>query len=448
MEVMFRWSDSKAHKEIERGDRGIKVGLLGASFDTGNLGVSTLAESSIKAVLHRWPDAEIIFLGSGYVAGEQRLFLMGREVCIKTLPIRFCKNIFMPHHFLKYVFYGLFSKVLRKSQLWHKFLSRNQYFKTFYEIDIVADITGGDSFSDIYGMRRFFFGLLNKWVAVFWGKRLIMLPQTYGPFRKPIAKKMAGYILKRCDLVYSRDRAGVEYVKGLLKDNVNGDKVKFAPDVGFILDAHRPGDLKGDLLLKMNDTNTIAVGFNVSGLLFNGGYSRNNMFGLKTDYRNLVHRIVELFLAKEGVIVVLVPHVYPPAGYEVESDPAACRSVYEAVGENYRDRLFLVDSKLNHNQIKYIIGLCDFFVGSRMHSCIAAISQCVASAGLAYSDKFRGVFESVGMEDYVVDMRYAGDEEIPAFLEKAFEFRKVTAARLKEVVPQVQRRVESIFDIF
>jgi len=446
---MFRWSNSKAHKEIERGNGNIKVGLLGASFDTGNLGVSTLAESSIKAVLHRWPDAEIIFLGSGYVAGEQRLFLMGKEVCIKTLPIRFCKNIFLPHHFLKYVFYGLLSKILRKLRLPDKFLDRNKYFKTFYELDIVADITGGDSFSDIYGMRRFFFGFLNKWIAVFLGKRLIMLPQTYGPFKKSMTEKMAKYILKRCDLVYSRDRTGVEYVKRLLKDNVNGDKVRFVPDVGFILDAQRPGDLNGDpLLKKMNDLNTIAVGFNISGLLFNGGYTRNNMFGLKTDYRNLVNRIVEFFLAKERVVMVLVPHVFPPAGYEIESDPAACRSVYEAVGENYRDRLFLIDGNLNHNQIKYIIGLCDFFIGSRMHSCIAAISQCVASVGLAYSEKFRGVFESAGMEDYVVDMRYAGDEEISAFLEKAFEFREVTAARLKKVVPQIQRRVESMFDVF
>jgi polysaccharide pyruvyl transferase WcaK-like protein len=445
---MFHWSDSKVPEKIGQDKRGIKVGLLGASFDTGNLGVSTLAESSVKAVLHRWPDAEIIFLGSGYVPGEQRLSLMGREVCIRTLPIRFCKNIFMPYHFLKYVFYGFLSKVLRKLRLSDKLLSRNQYFKTFYEIDIVADITGGDSFSDIYGTRRFFLGFLNKWVAVFLGKRLIMLPQTYGPFKKSMTEKIAKYILKRCDLVYSRDKAGVEYVRKLLKNRVNGDKIRFAPDVGFILDAHRPDDFDGALLSKMSGKKTITVGLNISGLLFNGGYSRNNMFGLKTDYRNLVHRIVELFLAKEGVVVVLVPHVFPPAGYEVESDPAACRSVYEAFGENYRDRLFLVDSKLNHNQIKYIIGLCDFFVGSRMHSCIAAISQCVASAGLAYSDKFRGVFEIAGVGDYVADMRYAREDEILAFLEKAFEFRKVTAAKLKKIVPLVQRRVESIFDVF
>jgi polysaccharide pyruvyl transferase WcaK-like protein len=83
-----------------------------------------------------------------------------------------------------------------------------------------------------------------------------------------------------------------------------------------------------------------------------------------------------------------------------------------------------------------------------MHSCIAAISQCVASAGLAYSDKFRGVFEIAGVGDYVADMRYAREDEILAFLEKAFEFRKVTAAKLKKIVPLVQRRVESIFDVF
>jgi len=34
--------------------------LLGASFSTGNLGVSALAWSSIKLVLQRWPESELV----------------------------------------------------------------------------------------------------------------------------------------------------------------------------------------------------------------------------------------------------------------------------------------------------------------------------------------------------------------------------------------------------
>ena len=47
---------------------------------------------------------------------------------------------------------------------------------------------------------------------------------------------------------------------------------------------------------------------------------------------------------------------------------------------------------------KAVIGQCDFFIGSRMHACIAALSQGVPCVGVAYSMKFAGVFDTVGME--------------------------------------------------
>ena len=36
-----------------------KIWILGASFETLNMGVSVLAESSIKCILQQWPTADI-----------------------------------------------------------------------------------------------------------------------------------------------------------------------------------------------------------------------------------------------------------------------------------------------------------------------------------------------------------------------------------------------------
>ena len=60
---------------VERYTNGKRILLLGASFDTGNLGVSALAESSIKIILNKWPNAQIILLGSGYKPQQHRLFI-------------------------------------------------------------------------------------------------------------------------------------------------------------------------------------------------------------------------------------------------------------------------------------------------------------------------------------------------------------------------------------
>lgn len=424
----------------------IRIGLLGASFHTGNMGVSALAESSIKCILNRWPNAQIIFLGSGYVPGQHLLFLMGKEISVKTLPIRFSKNILLPYHFLWFAFYGLLARVLPRSRFKDTLVKRNPYFRMFFEADLVANITGGDSFSDIYGFRRFFLGFLYKWLVIFLGKKLILLPQTYGPFRRPLTKMMARYIINYASLVYSRDKSGVNYVKNLLKTENTDGKIKFLPDVAFVLDSRRPENTEIGSLEKTKARNVIVVGLNVSGLLFNGGFTRDNMFGLKTDYRELIYELIEMLLKDEKVTVLLIPHVFPPPGYEVESDPNACLEVYKELNSKYSGRILLTRGKYDHNEAKYIIGLCDFFIGSRMHACIAALSQGIPAIGLAYSKKFRGVFESVGVEQLVVDMRQAKTDEVLTTIAKAFEQREVTVRHLEAVVPGVQQKILNVFE--
>jgi colanic acid/amylovoran biosynthesis protein len=59
------------------------------------------------------------------------------------------------------------------------------------------------------------------------------------------------------------------------------------------------------------------IGINVSGLLLMGGYTHNNMFGLKTDYACLMREIIGYFVREHQANVLLVPHVF---GDDPESD--------------------------------------------------------------------------------------------------------------------------------
>ena len=82
-----------------------RVILLGASFDTGNAGVSALAESSIKCILNRWPDAEITIITGGEAVRKLGLDVGVRRVWIKEMPIKFSRNILRVNHFLVIIFY-------------------------------------------------------------------------------------------------------------------------------------------------------------------------------------------------------------------------------------------------------------------------------------------------------------------------------------------------------
>jgi len=423
----------------------IRIGLLGASFDTGNLGVSALAESTIKCILYRWPNAQIVLIASSREAGKYKLRLNNRDVLVNKLPIRISKNVFLSNHFLVFLFYAILLKVVPWCRFRSFVIKRNRYVKDLIETDLVADVSGGDSFSDIYGIRRFRFTVVFKWLVILFGKPLILLPQTYGPFSSRFAKSIARYILKRSQIIFTRDKTRVDYLRSILDDRDFTKKVRFAPDVAFVLDPRKPKHLAIEPSVNIRGQNSMIVGLNISGLLFNGGYTQDNMFRLKADYRTLIRNIAEFLLKDENVVVFLVPHMFPSAVYKIESDPDACLKIYEQLKQIYPSRIFLLKGQYDQGEIKYIVGLCDFFIGSRMHACIAALSQCIPAVGLAYSKKFQGVFASADAEQFVVDLSRTESKGVLAAVAKAFEEKEVTAVHLRDVIPGIQKQILDLF---
>ncbi len=437
--------------EVPQSDKSIEkvsVCVFGASFDTGNLGVSALAESSIKCILARWPNARVTLVGSGRVEGVQRLNLNGQDIQVDKIPIRFCKNPFLSCHYGVLFFYAILLRILPLTCL-RRFVSRrNRYMKTLLDATLFIDISGGDSFSDIYGMRRFTLAFFVRLLPLLLRKDLVMFPQTYGPFKRSRAKRMARFILKRSKRIYSRDKAGLEYVQSLLGEVEAKQRLRFSHDVAFLLDPKAPESLEIGELPNLRTDATILIGLNVSGLIYYGGYTGGNEFGLNIDYRDLIHRVVESLLKKENTMLLLVPHVIPAGDFEgnVENDLSACLDVHGKFARDYSDRIFVARGQYDHCQVKYIIGMCDFFIGTRMHSCIAALSQCIPAVGLAYSKKFAGVFETIGVEHLVVDLRTTDVDAAVAEIDTALQLRQKVVGHLERTIPNVKRQVLGLLE--
>ncbi len=422
--------------------------LLGASFDTGNLGVSALAESSIKCILHKWPEATITLLASGREAGTHTLRMSGREVVVRKVPIRFCKNVFLSNHYGWLFLYAIVVRLLPFSWLKQRLAGRNTAFGVLMEADFFVDIAGGDSFSDIYGMRRFTLGFLTRLLPLMLKKDFVMFPQTYGPFSRLRSRLMARFILKRARRIYARDHAGLAFLRELLGSAIADQRAQFAPDVAFLLDPRPPEKLEVDGLEAVRTPDSVVVGLNISGLIYYGGYTGRNEFGLNVDYKDLIDQIIGLLLAKPQTLVLLVPHVIPAAGYKgnVENDLQACIDVFERHCPAHPGRLFVARGRYDQAQAKYLVGRCDLFIGTRMHSCIAALSQAIPAVGVAYSKKFKGVFETVAVEDLVADMRSESAETILALVDRALATRYETATRLAKAVPTVKQQLLGLLD--
>jgi len=100
--------------------------------------------------------------------------------------------------------------------------------------------------------------------------------------------------------------------------------------------------------------------------------------------------------------------------------------------------------RYDQSEVKEIIGSCENFMGSRMHACIAALSQNIPTIGLAYSRKFIGVFESVGYKN-VLDMRELGKNK---GIEMVLDLLQKNSSEKKTIMNEVQSAQEDILEKF
>ncbi len=420
------------------------VCILGAGFGTSNLGVSALASGTIHAALRAFPGAELFFLDYGrepVVYEEETPY---GAIGVSLLNIRFSKKVFLANNIAWLLLLAGLIRLL-PSRNWRDALRRkNVCFTRIVSADVVASLAGGDSFSDIYGLVRLLYVSLPQLLIIFLNKKLILLPQTIGPFKGGFAKVIARFILKRAHIIYSRDHYGLIEIKDLMgKKDLHG-KLRFCHDVGFVVAPIKPTKMDlGDLSEQKEGVYDL-IGLNVSGLLFMGGYTMNNMFGLKSNYQELTYDLIDFLIKKKDLSVMLVPHVFGQ-GKNSESDSTVCENIYADLKSKYPGKLFLVKGNYNQSEIKYIIGMCNFFIGARMHACIAALSQCIPAVGIAYSKKFKGVFETVGVENLIADPRTMGKEEIIEVICTALKYRMKVKAKLQQIMPQVKNNIYDIF---
>ena len=419
-----------------------KICLIGVPLDCPNLGIEALFYGSVGGILHQFPDATVSVMDFAREGSRTTIEVGGRTVPINFVNIRFSKKFYLRNNIAVVLPLALLNRYLFPKWFRKRIIAGNPVLQHIEETDVFASINGGDSFSDIYGMGRLLYVWLPQILVLTARKPLVLFPQTLGPFKSWLARRIALSILQRANAVCSRDAIGLDYVKKLVA-NESENKYHFCFDVGFLVEPVRPSDVHIEEFANQAPGATL-VGLNVGGLLTAGGYSGKNMFGLKVDYTRMIENLVSHLIERKGANVILVPHVHaePWAGGDLESDDRACKELYEAMKERYPGRLSVLEGNHNAPETKFVIGRCDLFIGSRMHACIGALSLAVPAVALSYSDKFKGVWQTIHLERLVADPRELDESQILGVIEEAFENRRELRRQLLETMPRVKREIE------
>jgi polysaccharide pyruvyl transferase WcaK-like protein len=414
------------------------VCLSGASLDAGNKGVGALGASFLNLALRARPGARLWLLAATRSHEDQTLATPDGPVRVQVANYRLSPKAPPSEQVVCILAAIALYRLAPIERLRRRLRAWSRWIGALAEADFVGDICGGDSFSDIYGLRRFFPRIFPSLSALLMGKRLVLLPQTYGPYRSAVAKALARFIMRRAWRLYARDETSLQLARAMLGGGPRGAKAQFCPDVAFTLMATALPAMEITPPEPKPDSGVPLVGLNVSGLLYRGGYGGKNMFGLRCDYKAFVHALVGRLMTETDARVLIVPHEF---GRLPENDPGACREVWEAARSKHGARVHLVAREYAAHELKGLIGRCDFFIGSRMHSCIAALSQGVPCVGVAYSRKFKGVFESVGAGEMVADPREQSLDEMLESCLARYRSRGAAAAALAIQAPKTRAQV-------
>ena len=417
-----------------------RIGIMGTSVTSGNRGVLALGVSLVNLCCEAAREAEIVLLLSHSDHRPVSFQVAGRVREIPVVPCRLSPRSRRQDHLVWIMAMSLLYRCLPIPSVRRLIADSTPWIGAVASAEVVGDVRGGDSFSDIYGMGRFLLGFLMAWSVILVRGDMVQFPQTYGPFKSPLARWLARFLLRRSSVVIARDERSRSVARELLG---KGYEVYLSPDVAFSLAVTRPANIALDPPSTAPFLGRV-IGLNVNGLMYHGGYTRDNMFGLKLNYATFLTELVTSLLSEHDGEIWLVPHTFAPPG-NVESDQEASRRLRESLPPTLQARVRIVAAEYDQHEIKGVIGGCEFFIGSRMHACIAALSQGVPCVGVAYSMKFEGVFESVGMGEWVVDGRDVPNAQAIARIVELYRRRDDVRETLSRRAEEARKNLRTVF---
>ncbi len=410
--------------------------IVGAAPDTSNLGVSALFASIVHGLKTRMPDVPLVVFDNGLgVRKKRHRVSVNLDVEVEHRGMRMGQRVDRSENLYNLSWL---------SNLGALGTALNANLRCLANARAILDISGGDSFSDIYGAQRFWSVVLPKQLALRLQVPLILLPQTYGPYRADKLKAQASRAIAGARAAWARDARSYDILRELLGDNYCDRKHRLGVDMAFALEpVPIPRELPNELRQMLADKQRPLVGLNISGLIFNDP-AASGQYGFRANYQALIAGFVDRLLTETDANLMLVPHVL--SSYEGESDNLACQRIYNSVSNELQSRVTIAPIHVDQCEVKWLIGHCDWFCGTRMHATIASLSQGIPTATVNYSDKARGVFESCQQGSEVYDPRQLDTAQVVEHLMDSVRRRESIGSGLATALPGVRRQASAQMD--
>lgn len=294
-------------------------------------------------------------------------------------------------------------------------------YECFYERDVINEMKDADLCIHIGG-DNYCYGV-NEWIyavtstsrelgkkTVLWGASLY----------DDITDLSLINDLKNYDLLMLREKISYNAIKPYISE----DRLMLTPDPAFSME---PKEVK---INKWYNQKKKILGINLSPLT------------IKTEEsEKAIEAFVKYILKETDYNIALIPHV----SVDEVNDLVVLKKLKEKFPTE--DRIYLEEENYNCQEIKYVIGKCDFFVAARTHASIAAYSQEIPTLVIGYSVKSRGIAEDLfgNYKDYVIPMdELKGNALIDKF-KKIYDNKEQVHKTLVEKMKTIRKDAKSMY---
>lgn len=305
-----------------------------------------------------------------------------------------------------------------KSNFFVKLFYSKATFKTiarFKESDMIFIKGGG--FIHAYGEKTapylMWYFLFYPRLAKKFNKKVIFLPNSYGPFEGLTVKRQVKRVLSKLDLIYAREHVSA----GKLSDLLN-IKIPVEMDLGFFLESG--SDIKAEAILKkynLSKTDKI-VGITIRPWRFPG---KSNPEVLFKNYIDSVTKLTD-HIIKLGYKVAFCNQAIGPNSHEDD------RNAIKQVLSNFKNtNVTWIDENLHCDTLKAVYSNFYLFIGTRFHSIIFSLTSLVPSIAIGYGgNKARGIMGDFDLNEYVLQIdEVSADRLISRFDSAVSEYDKI-----------------------
>ncbi len=242
-------------------------------------------------------------------------------------------------------------------------------------------------------------------LATAYGKKVFVLPNSIGPLKNRLARRIALKSLRECDLVTVRENISKEYLNNFQLDT------ELFPDLGFFLKPVED-DMCDYLISRGVPIGRKKVVLTLRPYRFQGFQHSDILY---QNYINGFVRFVK-YLCERGFHVTFMAHTLGPSSHE--DDGIAIKEVLDALPNKVRETTsYLEDFDLTCKDVEKIYSYYDYMIGTRFHSVIFSLNVGVPSIAIAYGgNKGKGIMEVLGNGGFSLDMdKVSGERLIKTF---------------------------------